>query len=267
MRRRLWNTLLEMVLQSSMDSGITPLLSMQDFDTEPPGNFDDECLLAEQPTPKPKDEFTQSSVAIALRKTFPIRLAVAKQLNDLASHNIYEETLRLDAELRSAYKSLVRDLRAYTKGRLPGALELQMVDFLMRRYQLSLHIPFFETSLSAADYAFSRQVILETSLKIWYAVHPPYSTTVENSRQNELLPRLALCGAGFSRTVVAQSYSLIALDLRAQLQAEDSVGSAPIRPGLAFNSTRCKSLDLTMFRRWGTKCQNSSIDSFACSAH
>lgn len=41
MRRRLWNTVLELVVQSALTAGGPPLLSMDDFDTQPPGNFDD----------------------------------------------------------------------------------------------------------------------------------------------------------------------------------------------------------------------------------
>lgn len=85
MRRRLWNTILEVTLQSRLTSGRPPLVSLDDFDTEPPGNFDDDQLVAEDPVPKQDGNFTQVSIAIALRKTFSVRLAVTKFLNDLGS--------------------------------------------------------------------------------------------------------------------------------------------------------------------------------------
>ena len=43
-RRRLWNTILEVGLQFSLASGSPLLISHNDFDTEPPGNYDDEQL-------------------------------------------------------------------------------------------------------------------------------------------------------------------------------------------------------------------------------
>ncbi len=71
MRRRLWNTILEVALQSSLNSGGPPLLSLDDFDTEPPANFNDDQLVADGSLPRPDDELTQASMSIAIRKTFP----------------------------------------------------------------------------------------------------------------------------------------------------------------------------------------------------
>jgi len=38
LRRRLWNTILEITIQTSLDIGGAPLLSLSDFDTLPPSN-------------------------------------------------------------------------------------------------------------------------------------------------------------------------------------------------------------------------------------
>jgi hypothetical protein len=85
MRRRIWNTVLEMNLQFSLMSGGPCLMSMEDFTTDPPSNFDDEQLTAAESTARPDNVFTQTSVAIALRKTFTARLAIMKFLNDVSS--------------------------------------------------------------------------------------------------------------------------------------------------------------------------------------
>jgi hypothetical protein len=68
MRRRLWNTILEINLLLSMKSGQPPYISPKDYDTLPPSNFDDEQLLDQNATPKPTKEISQMSVAIALRR-------------------------------------------------------------------------------------------------------------------------------------------------------------------------------------------------------
>ena len=44
MRRRLWATVLEITAQSSLDMGMPPLISCQDFDTLPPSNINDALL-------------------------------------------------------------------------------------------------------------------------------------------------------------------------------------------------------------------------------
>jgi hypothetical protein len=240
MRRRLWNTILEVTLQSSLTSGGPPLVSLNDFDTEPPGNFDDEQLVAEDPVPKPEEDFTQMSIAIALRKTFPLRLAVTKFLNDLDSHGTYEETLRLDAELRASYKVLYRTLQGCKArtGPSPSRFEVRVVDYLLHRYLSSLHVTFFGPALHEIAYAFSRKVVVDTSLKIWCAAYPSSSIVSAQSRSDTAssdrddLARLTACGSGFFRTVAMQAALLIAVELRTQLQEEECLGPVTLRPDL-----------------------------------
>ena len=221
MRRRLWNTILETTLHSSMTCGGPVLVSLSEFDTEPPGNFDDEQLGLEDPVPEPIENHTQASIAIALRKTFPIRLAIAKFLNDLGSHGTYEETLRLDAELRTAYKVLCQTLQRRSSNIQPGS-EARLVDFIMHRYFSALHTPCFHLALHETAYAFSRKVVVETSVKIWHAALPTSSD----------LARLATCGQGSFRTTVLQASFLIAMELEAQLREEAGLGPVTLRPDL-----------------------------------
>ncbi|TAQ89958.1 hypothetical protein B7494_g1693 [Chlorociboria aeruginascens] len=241
MRRRLWNTILEITLQSSMTLGGAPFISLEDFNAEPPGNFDDEQLVAEDPVPKPESDFTQMSIAIALRKIFPLRLAITKFLNDLDSQGSYEETLRLDTELRASCKILRHTLQGFNSKNTkpsPSRFEMRAVDFIMNRYLSSLHIPFFGSSLHEPTYAFSRKVLLETSLKIWCAAYPSSSimtaqshSAIDSSARNDFA-RLTACGSGFFRTVALQASVLIAAELRTQLQEEESIGPMPFRPDL-----------------------------------
>jgi hypothetical protein len=240
MHRRLWNTILEITLQASMNSGGPPFLSLDDFDTEPPSNYNDEQLVAENAAPKPENNFTQVSIAIALRKTFPLRLAITKFLNDLSSQGTYEETLRLDGELRASYKALCRTLQGCksSTGPSPSRFEVCVLDFIMHGYISSLHIPFFGLALQETAYAFSRKVVVETSLKIWCAAYPSSSIMAAQSRSDTFLSDqdnlglLTLCGSGFYSYVGFQAAILIAMELRAQLQEEESLGPVPLRPDL-----------------------------------
>ncbi|KAF2477302.1 uncharacterized protein BDR25DRAFT_251952 [Lindgomyces ingoldianus] len=236
MRRRLWNTTLEIILQSSLTSGGPPFISLEDFDTEPPSNFDDDQLVADDAVSKAEDNFTQVSTAIALRKTFPARLAVAKFLNDLGSQGSYEETLRLDAELKASYRALCQTLQGYNSHTpSPSHFEKCATDFIMNRYLSCLHIPFLALGLHESAYAFSRKVAVETSLKLWCAAYPSSPIMASQSRRNHGssdrhdLERLALCGSGFFRTSVFQATSVIAVELRTQLHEEESLGPIPLR--------------------------------------
>ncbi|ROV94745.1 hypothetical protein VMCG_08895 [Cytospora schulzeri] len=246
MRRRLWNTILELSLQASMAKGCPPLISLQDFDTQSPLNVKDEDLTtlpAEVGYEKLNNGLTQVSVANALRHTFPVRLKVVRFLNDLdPGTNTYEEALKLDFEVRSKFKELRQRLQTCIPDKplsssLPRpSLAIQAVSFIMHRYLSSLHMPFFGVSLHEAAYAFSRKVVVDTSLKIWSAAWPsscinsadPAATVTED----DTFSRLVRNGSGFFRTVVAQAAYVIPAELRAQLQEDQGLGPTPLRQDL-----------------------------------
>lgn len=239
MRRRIWNTIIELALQSSIMSGGPPLLSLGDFDTNPPGNLDDDQLTVDDPTPKPESDYTDTSVAIALRKTFPVRLAITKFLNDLGSNGTYEDTLRLDEEFRASLRILGRTLQG-SASRMRMSVprfELRAVELIMYRYLLALHLPFFTPSLSGTSYAFSRKVAVETSLKIWCAAFPSSSVMTNQPASDSLdqddLTRATICGNGLFRIMVTQVSFIVAAELRTQLlQEEGGLGPVPLRADL-----------------------------------
>ncbi|KAL4908080.1 hypothetical protein BDW74DRAFT_189360 [Aspergillus multicolor] len=244
MYRRLWNTILEVNLQSSLSYGGAPLISLSDYDTVPPGNFDDEQLQDKEPTPKSDHEMTQSSFAIALRRTLPQRLAVVKFLNDLASPGTYKQTLQIDTELRAAYRELCQTLRTLinsTASLSSFQHQTEMVDFLMQRYFSALHAPYFGPSLHGTTYAFSRKLIVDSSLKIWRAACLPTPGLSDSSARSGIpqaisndggLPRLISCSSGFYPTAVSQAVIILLMELRAQLQEDTSLNPVPVRPDL-----------------------------------
>jgi hypothetical protein len=217
MRRRIWNTILEVNLQYSLISGGPCLVSLDDFNTEPPGNFDDEQLTSPDTHAQPDHVFTQTSFAIALHRTLPVRVAVVKFLNDATSTGTYEETLRIDTMLRASYRTLRRALQYQTGTNSVSLFAADAIDFIMLRYISSLHVPYFCPALHEAAYAFSRKAILDTSLKIWNLA---FSTSASDETDLTLLCR---SGAGFFRGFTFHASSFLAVELRAQLQEEDSV--------------------------------------------
>ncbi|KAE8381978.1 hypothetical protein BDV26DRAFT_49287 [Aspergillus bertholletiae] len=239
MRRRLWNTILEMALHSSMACGTPVFISLDDFDTAPPDNYDDDQLEADAPIPKPEDELTQLSIPIALRKTLPIRLAIVKLLNDLSSKSTYEETLRLDAEFRVSYSALRRTLHKYNADtNFASLFPIHMVDCLMLRYLLTLHLPFFAMIPHETAYAYSRKVVVETSLRIWHLLNPSSSFMAAHTRHDTSstvrndFERLAICGNGYLRMFGMQSSLAIAAELTTQLQEEERLGPVFLRTDL-----------------------------------
>ncbi|ETS84627.1 hypothetical protein PFICI_02652 [Pestalotiopsis fici W106-1] len=243
MRRRLWNTILEVCVQSSLTSGGPPFFGCNDFDTEPPGNFDDDQLGTEDALPKPDDQFTQVSLSRALRKLFPARIAIVKSLNDLHSTGTYEETLRLDDQLRSLYKNVARTLQPFRSslGWTSSQFGAQMIDHLVQRYFLSLHVPFYGPSLNVAQtaFAFSRKVLIEASLKIWYNLYPQLlnpngpSATDGDLFSGSDFARVTAAGGGVPRLAANQAALLIGTELEAQVKEHESLGGPiSIRPDL-----------------------------------
>lgn len=257
MRRRLWNSILEISLQASLHLGGPPLLSMDDFDAEAPGNFDDETL-GEHDASRADDSFTDTAIARILRQTFPIRLKVVKFLNDLqVSYRSYTETLRLDAEARTAFREMRRGLQRCTDQRGSPSFAILAVDLIAHRYISILHVPFYGASLHENAYAFSRKVMIDTVLKMWCIGCPsstivtttPHQTTQtstpnnDNNNNNEnnenvndndqdLFARFITCGAGFFRTAVSSATFVIPAELCTQLQEDEGLGPAPLRTDL-----------------------------------
>lgn len=245
MRRRLWNTILELSLQASLFLGGPPRLSEEDFDCGMPGNFDDEELLGTNGGGQEgaaiqlqaEEILTSMTVPRALRSTFSIRLRVVKFLNDLQRHSrgggSYAETLELDKQLRAAFEPVCQRLKRcnpkkHATQTTPG-FALQAFSFILERYTSALHAPFLGASFHESAYAFSRRVMLDTTLRMWCAAYPSSFIAqgqVPSSPSDifspgggaELFSRFILCAAGFFRTSAAQATFLLPTELCAQLQ-------------------------------------------------
>ncbi|CAI7583872.1 unnamed protein product [Penicillium glandicola] len=268
MRRRLWNTILELCLQSSMESGGPALISVEEFDTEAPRNFDDDDIDAEHSIPHPENQLTSSSIAIAFRKTFPMRLAIAKFLNDFGSQGSYEEAIRLDARLRASYKEIRRTIQGYSIQ--PSQFEVLMLDFVIRRYLLSIHIPFFGPSFLETTYAFSRNVVIDTAVKLFNCSRISLPSTA-SSLSTQITPphqidfrRLTTCSSGFFRTAPLHSSFLIAIELKSQILEEEGLGPVSIRPDLLSVIHDAKDLGLQCIKIGGTNIKGYLFMSLVC---
>lgn len=269
MRRRLWNTILEISVQLSMRAGQTPLLSLDDFDTAPPDNFNDEQLSSDEPVPKPDSEFTQVSIARAMRKTLPLRLAIVKYLNGLGSSATYEETLRYDTELRAATRTLHHSMEIW-KSNVGNSLSHyaeKLVIFIMNRYFLALHIPFFNAAThenNRTAYAYSRKVVVEATLKTWCLIFPQSSILSEHDKTTPNdLAQLALNGARFFYTTAFQAVFYIAIELKTQLKEEVSLGPVPLRKDLLSVLQEAKEWSIVSVRNGETNIRGCLLTAMA----
>lgn len=236
MHRRLWSTVLELCLQTSIYAGCPPLICHDDYDTQPAGNYDDDQLENGDAMARPDILFTQSSISVLLRKAFPARLAIVRFLNNFTSSGTYEETLQLDSEHRTAYKTLRATLRAYEPqhGSQPSDFQIRVVDATMSRFLCALHTPFFVPSMKDTKYTYSRKSLFDSALKMWYATYPASENFGVAPLPDAATPvrddfqRMVTCGHGFLRSATMQSILMVAVEMRAQLQEDDGLSPTPL---------------------------------------
>ncbi|KAK3290505.1 uncharacterized protein B0H64DRAFT_59967 [Chaetomium fimeti] len=231
MRRRLWAAVLEIVLQSSLDSGAPPLMNLSDFDTRPPSNYDDDQLAehAKFPSiPRPPNAFTQTTVQIALLRSFPVRLAIAQYVNHFSSPATFEETLKWNTELSNACRALSATFQPFydPAGILPKRLslfQLRLAEHMVHRFFLALNHPWLWSAHNNPTYYFARKMCVETSLKLYRAIATgsPAGDSGTASQSDDFT-RLATCGYGAFRSVPTLAVLTICLELLWQVQEDRS---------------------------------------------
>lgn len=223
MRRRLWATTMEIVLQSSIDSGGPPLVALTDFDTRPPSNYDDDQLTEADnppPAPRPLSAFTQSTVQIALARSLPTRLGIAQYVNHFRTpSSSYPESLRWSTELSTACRALSATLQPHydPAGVLPKRLtvfQLRLAEQMVHRFFLALTFPWLAQDNPA--YFYARKLCVETALKLSRAA------TGGAGGAGDDFSRLATCAHGAFRSVPAFALLAICLELLWQVQEDQS---------------------------------------------
>ncbi|KAL2273512.1 hypothetical protein FJTKL_04454 [Diaporthe vaccinii] len=206
-RRRVWSTILEILVQSSMDSGGPPLISPFDYDTKLPGNYNDEDLLAEVPQPKPLATFTDTSIQIGLVRTIKVRIEIAAYLNDFRSVTSYDKSLAINSELTTASRSLDALLRAHkNQNPSPSSFQLRTVEHIMQRYFLAIHLPWLGLAKDDPHYFFSRRLCVEAGLRHHRVVkaHKPIDPAERDFQEPDDFGRLLVCGSGSMRFIGTQ---------------------------------------------------------------
>ena len=227
LRRRLWASVMEIYLQSSMDAGGMPTISTGDSDCRMPYNLDDVALIDARNGPDeisiPElNTFTQSSLQIALARSLPIRLKIAKSINGCGPGLSYEETIRVGAELSSVMRDNSVEFASFkTK---PTAFHIKVVDLLVHRFLLGLHHAFLIRSYSNPTYYFSRKISLDCALKILSPLssrHPAHPQQQQQGDSSDYI-RLVTSGSGLFRNVPLQAGIIVAFELIKQLKEDPS---------------------------------------------
>lgn len=255
LRRRLWATVVELALQLSLDTGMPPLLSINDFDTEPPANINDEDISETTlvlPVAKPAHVYTQTSLQIQLLRSFRARLHISNIINDIHSETSYDETLRMSTEITQYCKEMTLLINSYPKSLLhpslckemtnifktypttllhPSRLQTNLVDMVLRRYLLTLHRPFAAKSHLEPRYYYSRKMCLDTAMIILSHTGSPESAQpLLDSTGREIMDdftRLSCVGGGYFREILLYPGVLICVEVIVQLEEETLSGLPP----------------------------------------
>ncbi|KAJ4248472.1 hypothetical protein NW762_012809 [Fusarium torreyae] len=245
MRRRLWMTVLELVLGSCLDPGAAPLISLEDFDSALPSNFNDSQLNLDQDsnsTPQSLDEYTDSTLQIALGRTFATRLAIAKFTSSLTANDQHQAS-RLSSDYAATCSSFYKSL-ASQRSHISD-FQRQYCEMVISRYVFALHIPFMIAGPKSPAHTILRKACIDAALNVAYSSLPLSSTdepllvalrTMGATRpQGHDFIRLCTTASGTYRSTLFQAIMVIAAELIATINESKESFRGPT--GLSTEST------------------------------
>ena len=217
-RRRLWTTILELVIHSSTELGLPAMISFDDFDTEAPSNLDDKDF--DEPSkitsdPKPLETYTETSLQLLLRRTLHARFEVVKIINGCGPQPSYDRILQLGTKILEechVAKNLLQKFDNTQDSNIapPSSFHRSFIDYILRRSLIALHWPFAAASYQNPRYYYSRKICLDSAL-----VFSSYQDTDQFSR-------LIIRGGGFSGGLLVHGGSILLSEIRKQLDEDNN---------------------------------------------
>lgn len=167
MKKRLWVTIMELELQSSLESGLQSSLTSLYFDTPAPANLPDDAFSTEtqeMPASRPAEHFTSASYLNITLKSLPFRIHLAQLLNNPSSDMHYSDILHYDAQIHTMLSAIPSwdDERAT----IPAAL----LNLQLRQYLLMLHKNYAKLAPKNQRYMYSFTTCIEVASSM-LAVH------------------------------------------------------------------------------------------------
>ncbi|KAL4893643.1 hypothetical protein BDV59DRAFT_193103 [Aspergillus ambiguus] len=218
LRRRLWATILELDLQSSLDGGMPSCIDLDEFDCEPPSGYDDADLtedMTEYPIPTNPRQTTRSTLQALLSRSLPLRVRIAKQVNNLKFSLSYDDALLLSEQLVQYLNEGLAIFPDYGGVFNPAdnpAFARSFFVFLMRRFMLALHRPFSLSVRQSPKFSYSRKVCLESSLEMLSQLEPP----VVSLPEAQPCPHLGQLGGGMFRDAFFHAAITVCVELSLQ---------------------------------------------------
>ncbi|KAF2469228.1 uncharacterized protein BDR25DRAFT_288688 [Lindgomyces ingoldianus] len=167
LRRRLWATVLEMAIQSSLDSAMPPIISLNHFDTEAPSNYNDDEIDEStiELVPHPRSTYTTSSIQLILLDSMPTRLRILQLLGGLKAELSYQDALSLSSEVTDSYCAYRKfGQENINSGMTP--FHRNLIDYFVRRFLIPLHCLFASKAQANPLFYYSLKVSLDVAMAI-----------------------------------------------------------------------------------------------------
>ncbi|KAK4240628.1 hypothetical protein C8A03DRAFT_41841 [Achaetomium macrosporum] len=222
LRRRLWATILELAVQSSLDAWMPPRIALDEFDTDPPSNVNDDEMDESTAVlqPHPKSTFTSTLIQLALLESLPTRLRIVHLLNGMHSELSYHRVLSLTSELTSALQTYSTRFAPETNNNSnnhnsPTPFHRNHLDYLTRRFLIPLHYPFAHQARSNPLFRHSMKISLDAALALISPEPDPAGR----------FSRLVSIGGGLFREGIRCATTAISLELLSHVETQQRDGS------------------------------------------
>lgn len=218
-RRRLWATILELAVQSALDSGMPPRVSLDEFDTKCPSNTFDEEISDRKTELKTHGNkiFTSSTIQRILFKSLPVRLEILRLVNGLRTEVTYARVMALSAEITKVCVA-INDLVKQHQGWGLKGFTRNLVDYSVRRFYLPLHIPFATNAQTNPMFYHSMKVCIDTAIAF------------TNVPQDIYFDYLQILGQGFFKETFKGIMTATGLELLVQVEAQHRDGTLSTNP-------------------------------------
>lgn len=237
MRRRIWASILEINVQFSLDAAMPPLLTPGDYDTRPPANLGDDDFdpsTNDIPPSQPKHYYTTSSLQTVLCQFLPVRLRIARTINDCSNEQSYENALHLGREVTAACKEMAALFHTWllrtSKSMFPPTqFHYRTMDTILRRFLLNLYRPFASRAAQDPRFYLSRKLSIDSALVLAsYAESPSLALDADQIPYRDF-QRLSLSGTGVFKGCLSLDV-IIVISLELITQLEDEATTPPNGP-------------------------------------
>lgn len=233
MRRRLWATIIELNLQLSLDMGKQPGMSMDDFDTSAPANFDDTDIhesMEESSRGKPDETLTQSTLQILLFKSFGLRLEACQLINSYRGSRSYDKVIELGAQLTRHAQTLnnipnIPQLQVHilaNSSLVLTNLDIQrnLYDFHVRRFMFLLHSIYGTKALNDPHYYYSRKICRDSARLMGTYAHEKFAFSDSSVHEQPVddFTLLQIRSQDFLKKVMIHSYMTLFHEVFQQIE-------------------------------------------------